>query len=146
MKHTSKKPSNLSDSLQQRLNSYALAASAAGVGMLTLAQPSEAKVVYTQAHKVLHYYGEVDIDLNHDGISDFRLYCGVVSGANARFLHATALQSSNAMWGTFGFASALSAGRQIGSGRPLYIATSPAHFPFFKGASPPFFRNSTKDG
>jgi len=39
-------PSRISDSLHQRLNSYALAASAAGVGMLALAQPAEAKIVY----------------------------------------------------------------------------------------------------
>ena len=46
----SRTPSNLSDSVHQRLNMYALAASAAGVGMLALAQPGEARVVYTPAH------------------------------------------------------------------------------------------------
>jgi len=44
-------PSNLSESLHRQLNSYALAASAAGVGMLALAQPAEGKIVYTPAHK-----------------------------------------------------------------------------------------------
>lgn len=37
----------LSDSLHHRLNSYALAASAAGVGVLAVAQPADAKIVYT---------------------------------------------------------------------------------------------------
>jgi hypothetical protein len=44
------KTANLSESLHQRLNAYALAASAAGVSMLALAPPSEAKIVYTPAH------------------------------------------------------------------------------------------------
>ncbi len=37
-------PSRLSDSLHHRLNMYALAASAAGVGVLALAQPAEAEI------------------------------------------------------------------------------------------------------
>jgi hypothetical protein len=36
MKRTSRKPSNLSESLHQRLNSYALAASAAGVSLIVV--------------------------------------------------------------------------------------------------------------
>ncbi len=42
-------PSKLSDSLHQRLNSYALAASAAGVGLLALVQPAQAKIIYTRS-------------------------------------------------------------------------------------------------
>jgi hypothetical protein len=50
---------------------YALVAGAAGVGMLALAQPAEAKIVYTPAHaKVI---GPLPVDLNHDGIVDFYL-------------------------------------------------------------------------
>jgi hypothetical protein len=50
---------------------YALAASAAGVGVLALAQPAEAKIVYTKAHRVFSTSKEFFIDLNHDGIHDF---------------------------------------------------------------------------
>jgi len=65
-------PSRLSDSLHQRLNMYALAASAAGVGVLALSQPADAKIVYTKTHKVIQVAGQfVDIDFNHDGIVDF---------------------------------------------------------------------------
>jgi hypothetical protein len=46
-----RKPSALSWSTHQRLNSYALAASAAGVSVLALARASEAKVVYTERIK-----------------------------------------------------------------------------------------------
>jgi hypothetical protein len=73
MKRTSRKPSKLSKSVQHQLNSYALAASAAGVGILALAQPSEAKIVYTQAHRVLKGKVSYKLDLNHDGITDFTL-------------------------------------------------------------------------
>jgi hypothetical protein len=66
---------NLPESLQQQLNMYALAASAAGVGMLALAQPVSAKVVYTHAHVSITVDGGfVELDLNHDGINDFQFY------------------------------------------------------------------------
>jgi len=50
MRRKSRKPSNLSESLHRRLNSYALAASAAGVATLALAEPAAAKILYTQMH------------------------------------------------------------------------------------------------
>lgn len=64
-------PSRLSDSLRHRLNTYGLAASAAGVGVVALVPSAEAKIVYTKTHKVIGYDGSYDLDLNHDGISDF---------------------------------------------------------------------------
>jgi hypothetical protein len=39
----------LSDSVHHQLNMYALAASAAGVSVLALAQPAECKIIYTHA-------------------------------------------------------------------------------------------------
>ncbi len=63
----------LSASLVHQLNMYALAASAAGVAVLALAQPAEAKVVYTKAHKWLAPNSNFPLDLNHDGIVDFKL-------------------------------------------------------------------------
>ncbi len=39
-------PASLSDSVQRQLNMYALAAGAAGVSLLALANPAEAKIVY----------------------------------------------------------------------------------------------------
>jgi hypothetical protein len=42
-----RKTANFSRSIHQQLNMYALAAGAAGVGVLALAQPAEAKIVYT---------------------------------------------------------------------------------------------------
>jgi hypothetical protein len=51
--HRLRKIANLPSSIHQQLNMYALVASAAGVGMLALAQPVEARVVFTPAHKAL---------------------------------------------------------------------------------------------
>ena len=69
----SRTPSKLSESLHRRLNSYALAASAAGVGVLALSQPAEAKIVYTRVHQTINPKTQYQLDLNHDGITDFTL-------------------------------------------------------------------------
>ena len=52
---------------------YALAASAAGVGALALARPSEAEIVYTPAQVTIRINKTIPLDLNHDGKTDFRL-------------------------------------------------------------------------
>lgn len=41
---------NLSGSVLHRLNSYAVGAAAAGVGILSLSHPAEAKIIYTPTH------------------------------------------------------------------------------------------------
>jgi len=63
---------SLSDSVQQRLSLYALAATAAEVTILALSQPAEAKIVYTPADKWLPLNQTFYLDLNHDGVNDFR--------------------------------------------------------------------------
>jgi hypothetical protein len=73
MPRTPRKLADLSQSFRQRLNSYALAASAAGVGVLALAPPANAKIVYTPAHKLITPNHTIPLDLNHDRIADFRL-------------------------------------------------------------------------
>ena len=66
----------LSDSIHHELNMYAIAASAAGVGILSMVSPAEARVVYTPAHVVIPKDTNIVryIDLNHDGILDFELH------------------------------------------------------------------------
>lgn len=65
-----RKPANLPQSVHHRLNMYALAASAAGVGLLALVQPAEARIVYTPAHTKILPNTIFNLDLNHDGIID----------------------------------------------------------------------------
>jgi hypothetical protein len=67
---SARKSANLSDSVQQQLNKYSLAAAAAGVG-LVLGQPAEAKIVYTPADTNITPDHTIPLDLNHDGIVDF---------------------------------------------------------------------------
>jgi hypothetical protein len=71
---TARSVSNLPEPITQRLNVYALAAGAAGVGMLASAHPAQAKIVYTPANiPIVQNAGPVELDLNHDGIGDFQL-------------------------------------------------------------------------
>jgi hypothetical protein len=69
--HASRKSAwSPSESTLQRLNLYSLAAGAAGVGMLALAQPADASVVYTPAHLTIGPGDAYPLDLNHDGNPD----------------------------------------------------------------------------
>jgi hypothetical protein len=62
---------NLSESIHQQLSMYAIAASAAGVGLLAISQPAEGKIVYTPSNVKL--LGRTFLDLNHDGIAEFKI-------------------------------------------------------------------------
>jgi hypothetical protein len=106
--------------LEQRLNLYALAASAAGVGALALVQPAEARVVYTRAHHVFQQNTVYHLDLNHDRTTDFFLSndyrdqsggTAAVMRVNAPRLNGFAVSSSR------GYALALNEGAKINSGR-----------------------------
>lgn len=67
--------SQISPRLHQRINLYAIAASAAGVGMVAVSQPAPARIVYTPAHvKIVLNHGEIFFDVNHDGVNDFGFY------------------------------------------------------------------------
>jgi hypothetical protein len=112
-------PSNLSVSTQRRLNSYALAASAAGVGALALALPAQAKIIYTPTHHVIKQGGIYKLDLNHDGITDFTLnetYTATSSGFYATLSAAPATGNGLEGWtGGRPWAFALKPGVAIGS-------------------------------
>jgi len=122
---------------EHRLSMYALAASAAGVGMLALAQPAEGKIIYTKANKQIGLKAVLHLDLNHDGTTDFDLKNSfTTSTAGGAFDRLLALpdQKLNRVWGhtvPFGaYASALSANVRIGpkghflSGSGLMAASS----------------------
>jgi hypothetical protein len=129
-----RKTFKISDSLNRQLNTYTLAASAAGVSVLALAGASEAKVVYTETHQVTRPGVPLHIDLNHDGINDFVLRTTIYanSGYFEIGLDASGLRK-NAVAGRrfsnsgyfFSAASALPAGTQIGPERKF-----PVRFPF----------------
>jgi hypothetical protein len=133
-----RKTAQISDSLHRQLNMYAIAAGAAGVGMLALAQPSEAKIVYTPANvRIVGNVTKLNLDLNNDGITDFEFcvvsnsrYCPAQPGrkTSARKnspspffsdLSIFPAKVTNQIWGHFTFkgsptASALPAGVRVG--------------------------------
>src|ERR1700680_1702286 len=63
----------LSESLDQRLKSYSLAAGTAGFSILALAAQADAKIVYTPVHIKISSGHSLLLDLNNDGFNDFNL-------------------------------------------------------------------------
>jgi hypothetical protein len=61
----------LGTTLERNLANYAVAAAAAGVGLLVVAQPTIAEVVYTPAHTKIALNQVIPVDLNKDGTVDF---------------------------------------------------------------------------
>lgn len=116
-------PSTLSDSIHRQLNMYALAASAAGVSMLALAQAAEAQVVYTPVTQLILRGGRTALDLNHDGITDFSIVQGSgcsTSGCSARLaVYGGPGDYVEGLPRIFHFAYALGAGQKIGSTKPF---------------------------
>jgi hypothetical protein len=66
----SRRKVKLSKALHRDLSLYALAAGAAGVSAVALAQPAEAQIVYTPADEIIQFHGTIPIDLDHDGVTD----------------------------------------------------------------------------
>jgi hypothetical protein len=111
-------PSKLSNSVHHQLNMYTVAASAAGVGMLALAQSAEAKIVYTPAG-VTFGTASYSLDVNHDGITDFLLGVGWNSFYEALTVSGAVSHNSVVVkYRTGGgdpFVAALSAGSRVGA-------------------------------
>jgi hypothetical protein len=119
MKRSPRQPFILSPALQQRLNSYALAASAAGVGVLAVTQPAAAKIIYTAAHAVITRNHAIALDLNHDGKKDFTFQETFITTTSVDEDHSLILsvlpaRQKNEIWGKAQQASALRAGVQVG--------------------------------
>jgi hypothetical protein len=144
----------LSEALDKRLSSYAVAASAAGVGrrarsaeaaqaiaraagavgagLLLSAGPASARIVYTPAYVALSFFeprNPFPLDLNHDGITDFKIYRAYCDFSSCRRLLVSPAEAGNGVlgriqgvlteWGdpfTCRAASALPAGHRIGPG------------------------------
>ncbi len=107
-----KTTANLSEPVHCQLNMYALAAAASGVGMLALAQPAEAKVIYTRVNDAIPRHEAFNLDLNQDGKADFYFY--IFSSYHRVNLAVDPLHKNNNAWGTAGLASALQAGVRVG--------------------------------
>jgi hypothetical protein len=113
----SKTPSKLSPSSQRRLSSYALAASAAGVGVLALASPSQAEIVYTPTNVMIHTNVGLKVDLNGDGVADFELMNSTRGALGGQ--RVAPKVTGNHVIGSGIYASALVPGVTIGNGGPF---------------------------
>jgi hypothetical protein len=116
--------SQLSEPLLHQLNLYALAATTAGVASLALVEPANAKIVYTPAHiPIVVNGGFIELDLNHDGVNDFKFQNIYGTHQNAT-LNVAPAQNLNRVWAascsaafnTSRCAAALQKGRKIGPG------------------------------
>jgi hypothetical protein len=118
--------SNLSTSIEHSTKLYAIAAAAAGVSMLALAQPAEGEVVITRKNipiPVSSYFfpppHPVPVSLNNNGINDFsfELYTFAYHSFNdllyVRPLEGGAVEGAIGAGGNF-YASALARGAKIG--------------------------------
>lgn len=119
---------SLPASLVRQLNSYALAASAAGVSLLAFSWPCEAEIVYTPANTPIGPNQTLQLDLNHDGIVDFNItnHFSTESFSSLDRLSVAPAQPGNNIWGHtatgVAWASALPAGFLVGAGGQFYAA------------------------
>jgi hypothetical protein len=111
----------LPDLLQNRLNAYALAAGAAGVGMFNAAPLAEARIIYTPAHHTVSLGHPLALDLNHDGKIDFTfndtLMVKIGSESSIVTLFAHPARNGNGIAAAGGTAYALPAGVWVGRQR-----------------------------
>jgi hypothetical protein len=107
-----RKTANLSKSVHQQLNMYALAMSAAGVGMVS-AQPAQAKIVYTPTHHTLaNGTLPIPIDRTHDFNLSDKFY--IITGSWSTQLLNLNVSGSADVVGAKGSAAALKHGAVIG--------------------------------
>jgi hypothetical protein len=105
--------------LDKSIAAYMLAAGAAGVGMLTLALPAQAKIVYTPDDQQVPPNVGLSLDLNHDGIVDFVFSNFYSSTSSTLALSVGPVSPANEIFSTGSnrhsvFAAALPAGAVIG--------------------------------
>ena len=116
-----RKITNLSESVQQQFNMYAIAAVVAVAEMVVLAQPLAAKIVYTPTN-IQVGTRPYNLDLNHDGLTDFSLYqvqsifhyCHE-GPLTEDWLREAAVQGNGVVVSASSYAAALRRGIKIGS-------------------------------
>jgi hypothetical protein len=123
MKRPARTPAQLPESLHKRLSAYAIAASAAGVGLLALTTPAVAKIVYTPVKLRILPNHRYYLEINHDGVHDFELYNSLKEPTSCtcvlQAVDVLPRQKGNQIWGANFLASALSSGVSIGSNSKL---------------------------
>jgi hypothetical protein len=152
----------VSFNLDKQLTAYALAAVAAGAGILAAAEPAEAHIISSEVNINIPLNGGViQFDLNGDGIPDFGLSAHIYEFAGAppmgnfsSWLRVIPAQEGNEVWGMSSdkdqCAAAVRAGLSIDQARPFapkaltmveaagsYTRGRSSHCPWH-GAHPPY--------
>jgi hypothetical protein len=112
---------NLSNHVERRVQSYALAATAAGAGLLALSSAAQAKVIYTPSNiPITENGGLIPLDMAKGGSADFQFsnYSYSTMGNGNFWLKVMPAQASNAVWSYQSkghqCAAALPAGKTVG--------------------------------
>ncbi len=120
-------PCRLSDSIHRQLNAYALAASAAGVGIVLASAPTaDAKIVYHRTHRVISPNTVYHLELNKVGVIDFTIGNSahvLTSGSQQNTLWVGGSHSNKviaAYWDPFFAAFALKPGARIPGANRFY--------------------------
>lgn len=118
-------PRHFDSPLEKRVVAYAAAASAAGVSLLAISQPAQARIIFTPAHQSIAKHSAFSLDLNADGITDFKVSnlssdVDVIRNTNGTSFTFALIRlypgvKSNRVWGTANFQSALSKGVTLSS-------------------------------
>ena len=115
-------PAKLSETLHQRLNAYALTASAVSAGLISLGQSAQAEIVYKHASKQITPNHTIPLDLNGDSKTDFYIkdsftctsFCEYIEGAITVEPGQTQNETMGFMQRSYHYGSALTAGVRIG--------------------------------
>lgn len=126
---TKHEPARLTAKLDKHLLAYALAASAAGVAVLALAEPAEARILAMPVNvPIPENGGIIQFDINQDGIPDFGLSANIYQFARnppmgnfSSLLRVVPAQPGNEVWAVSSnrdeCAAAVHAGMHIGGAR-----------------------------
>src|SRR5215472_4240980 len=142
----SRKSVELGDRFNKHWLDYAAGAGAAGVGLLALASPAKADIVYTPASIPIPHDGSpIEIDFSHDGVADFSLWVWQYQDFGPFFsdLFITGRNKGNGVVEAGRqFAARLPAGSMIGPGDkfassqgPFGIALMALEAPYSRGKS-----------
>ncbi len=148
--------------LEKHLTAYALAAAAAGAGILASPEPAEARIISSEVNiNIPLNAGVIQFDLNGDGVPDFGLSAHIYEFAGAppmgnfsSWLRVIPAQAGNEVWAVSSHkdqcAAAVRAGLSIDQARPFqpralmmveaagsYTRGRSSHCPWH-GAHPPY--------
>jgi hypothetical protein len=152
-KSFARKASNLYQSIHQQLNVHAIVvALGAVVSVLALTQPSEAKIVYTHAnvmvscggvpathHPPVVCFKQYNLDLNHDGVTDFTIKVSFFGGIECTSSWGVGEfpASGNGAIDSGGYAAALMQGAPIGHSQQFIRSGETMAYYNWYGPGPP---------